>query len=65
MCTIVYCPDTDGQKANAHTRMPEDIPLKRVAEKPQQIVLNTENFNKEIHKTLIVVFSGTVNQDYN
>jgi hypothetical protein len=43
--------------------MPGDIPPKEGAEKTQQIVLKTENLNKEVRMGLIVAFAETVNID--
>jgi hypothetical protein len=43
--------------------MPGDIPPKGGAEKTQQIVLKTENLNKEVRRGLIVAFPKTVNVD--
>ena len=50
---IVYRPGKQGQKPDALTRMPGDIPAKGGVEKTQQIVLKTENLDKELHKGLI------------
>jgi hypothetical protein len=62
---IVYHPGKYGQKIDALTRMPRNIPPKGGAEKTQQIVLKTENLDKELHKTLIVVFAKTVSLENN
>jgi hypothetical protein len=61
MFKIVYRPAKQGQKPDAFTRMPGDIPPKGGAEKTQQIVLQTENLNKELRKLLIEAFAETVN----
>jgi hypothetical protein len=60
---IVYWPGKQGQKPNALTRMPGDIPPKGGAEKTQQIVLKTENLDQWVRKGLIVAFAETVNLD--
>jgi hypothetical protein len=60
---IVNRPGKQGQKPDALTRMPGDIRPKGVAEKTQQIVLKTENLNKELRKNLVVAFMETVNLD--
>jgi hypothetical protein len=58
---IVYCPGKSGQKPDALTRMPGDIPPKGGAEKTQQMVLKMENLDKEVRRGLIVAFAETVN----
>src|ERR1700737_276995 len=58
---IVYRPGKQGQKPDALTRMPGDIPPKGGAEKTQQIVLKTENLDKEVQKGLVVAFAEVVN----
>ena len=60
---IVYRPGKQGQKPDALTRMPGDIPPKGGAEKTQQIVLKTENLDKRIQQGLVVAFAEVVNQD--
>jgi hypothetical protein len=60
---IVYYPGKQGQKPDALTRMPADIPPKGRAEKTQQILLKTENLDKEVRRTFIVAFAETVNVD--
>ena len=57
---IIYHSGKQGQKPDALTRMPGDIPLKRGAENPQQMVLKMENLDKKIWKQLIVAFAETV-----
>jgi hypothetical protein len=47
---IVYRPGKQGQKPDALTRMPGDIPPKGGAEKTQQIVLKTENMDERVPK---------------
>jgi hypothetical protein len=61
----VYRPGKQGQKPDAVTRMQGDIPPKGGAEKTQQIMLKTENLDKELHKNLVVVFMATVTLDNN
>jgi hypothetical protein len=43
--------------------MPGDIPPKGGAEKTQQMVLKTENLDKEVRRGLIVAFAEAVNID--
>jgi hypothetical protein len=49
---IIHRPGKQGQKPDALTRMPGDNPPKGGAEKTQQIVVKTENLDKEQYKTL-------------
>jgi hypothetical protein len=58
---IIYRLEKQGQKPDALTRMPGDIPPKRGAEKTQKIVLKTENLHKEVRRELMVAFAKTVN----
>ena len=60
---IVHRPGKQGQKPDALTRMPGDIPPKGGTEKTQQNVLKMENPDKELCKSSIVVFAETVNID--
>jgi hypothetical protein len=54
---IVYCPGKQGQKPDALRRMPGDMPPKGGAEKNEQIMLKTENLDKEVRRTMIVAFA--------
>jgi hypothetical protein len=60
---IVYCPAKQGQKPNALTRIPGEIPLKGGAEKTKQIVLTRENLDKKVRRGVILAFADTVNVD--
>jgi hypothetical protein len=60
---IVYCLGKQGQKADALSRMPGDIPPQRWAKKTQKIMLKMENLNTKIHQGLVAAFAEVVNQD--
>jgi hypothetical protein len=60
---IVYHLGKQGLKSNALIRIPGDIPPKEGAEKPQQIMLRTENLNKKIQQGPEMAFTEVVNQD--
>jgi hypothetical protein len=60
---IVYSPGKQGQKPDALTRMSEDIRPKGGAEKTLNIIVKTENLDKELRKNMIMVFAETVNLD--
>jgi hypothetical protein len=61
---IVYRPGKQGQKPDALTRMPGDIPPKGWAENTQQFVLKTENLEERVRKGLIVAFAE-IDNGYN
>jgi hypothetical protein len=57
----VYHPAKKEQKPDILTTVSGDIPPTGGAKKTKQIVVVTENFDKELWKTLIVVFAEMVN----
>jgi hypothetical protein len=58
---IVHRPGKQGQKPDALTRMPGDIPPKGGAEKTQQIVCKMAILDKRIQQGLVAAFTEVIN----